>query len=249
MSECKKKELNLRDKAILHQQRRLKQAVQFTHKDSADLLPLDGLNRMGTAKSLQPHSIVQRRLLESNITRLHVDAKDMASRVCSPLAEQTERLNVKEDAACLNQWDSLKVSCTCYDREVKATINTGCKDSTISRGCLNTLGLKEFLEREDAAHGRSMHSLTTPAQVETLQLMLGKEKVECSALIVDDEKSELCLGLRTLLSLRVRKSTISLCIVPAPWPVCVCSSVSFYFVCLLFFMLSCFLLLFLYSFD
>lgn len=53
MSEAKKKgELALRDKAVLHQQRRLKQATQFSHKDSADLLPLDGLKRLGTSKDL-----------------------------------------------------------------------------------------------------------------------------------------------------------------------------------------------------
>lgn len=52
MSEGKKGELAIRDKAILHQQRRLKQATQFTHKDSADLLPLDGLKRLGTSKDL-----------------------------------------------------------------------------------------------------------------------------------------------------------------------------------------------------
>lgn len=52
MSEAKKGEIAIRDKAILHQQRRLKQATQFTHKDSADLLPLDGLKRLGTSKDL-----------------------------------------------------------------------------------------------------------------------------------------------------------------------------------------------------
>ncbi|KAM4523666.1 nuclear receptor-interacting protein 2 [Fundulus diaphanus] len=87
MSEAKKGELAIRDKAILHQQRRLKQATQFTHKDSADLLPLDGLKRLGTSKDLQPHSIVQRRLLEGNITRLRGEARDPASRVRSPLAD------------------------------------------------------------------------------------------------------------------------------------------------------------------
>ena len=52
MSESKKGELAIRDKALQHQQRRLKQATQFTHKDSADLLPLDGLKRLGTSKDL-----------------------------------------------------------------------------------------------------------------------------------------------------------------------------------------------------
>ncbi|KAJ8262015.1 hypothetical protein GJAV_G00161120 [Gymnothorax javanicus] len=90
MSGTKKSELELRDKAILHQQRRLKQATQFTHKDSADLLPLDGLKRLGTSKDLQPHSIVQRRLLEGNITRLRGETNDPAARVRSPLADSKE---------------------------------------------------------------------------------------------------------------------------------------------------------------
>lgn len=41
-----------RDRAPLSQQRRLKQAAQFLHKDSADLLPLDSLKRLGTSKDL-----------------------------------------------------------------------------------------------------------------------------------------------------------------------------------------------------
>lgn len=90
MSEAKKGELAIRDKAILHQQRRLKQATQFTHKDSADLLPLDGLKRLGTSKDLQPHSIVQRRLMEGNITRLRGEARDLSGRVRSPLADNKD---------------------------------------------------------------------------------------------------------------------------------------------------------------
>uniref|UniRef100_A0A8C9XST3 Nuclear receptor interacting protein 2 n=1 Tax=Sander lucioperca TaxID=283035 RepID=A0A8C9XST3_SANLU len=90
MSEAKKGELAIRDKAILHQQRRLKQATQFTHKDSADLLPLDGLKRLGTSKDLQPHSIVQRRLMEGNFTRLRGEAWDPNARVRSPLADMKD---------------------------------------------------------------------------------------------------------------------------------------------------------------
>lgn len=47
-----RKDQDLRGAAILHQQRRLKQATQFVHKDSADLLPLDQLRRLGTSKDL-----------------------------------------------------------------------------------------------------------------------------------------------------------------------------------------------------
>uniref|UniRef100_A0A9L0IU22 Nuclear receptor interacting protein 2 n=1 Tax=Equus asinus TaxID=9793 RepID=A0A9L0IU22_EQUAS len=60
----------LRDRAHLSQQRRLRQATQFLHKDSADLLPLDSLKRLGTSKDLQPHSVIQRRLVEGNQSRL-----------------------------------------------------------------------------------------------------------------------------------------------------------------------------------
>lgn len=45
-----RKEPELREAASLRQQRRMKQAVQFIHKDSADLLPLDGLRKLGSSK-------------------------------------------------------------------------------------------------------------------------------------------------------------------------------------------------------
>ncbi|KAF3816458.1 hypothetical protein GH733_014631 [Mirounga leonina] len=60
----------LGDRAPLSQQRRLRQATQFLHKDSADLLPLDSLKRLGTSKDLQPHSVIQRRLVEGNQSQL-----------------------------------------------------------------------------------------------------------------------------------------------------------------------------------
>ena len=44
------REAELRGRARLSQQRRLRQATQFLHKDSADLLPLDGLKKLGSSK-------------------------------------------------------------------------------------------------------------------------------------------------------------------------------------------------------
>ncbi|KAB1254201.1 Nuclear receptor-interacting protein 2 [Camelus dromedarius] len=58
------REAELRGRAQLSQQRWLRQATQFLHKDSADLLPLDSLKRLGTSKDWQPHSVIQRRLVE-----------------------------------------------------------------------------------------------------------------------------------------------------------------------------------------
>uniref|UniRef100_A0A8D2HGE9 Nuclear receptor interacting protein 2 n=1 Tax=Urocitellus parryii TaxID=9999 RepID=A0A8D2HGE9_UROPR len=78
----KGQEAELQDRAHLGQQRRLKQATQFLHKDSADLLPLDSLKRLGTSKDLQPHSVIQRRLMEGNQSRLQGESPLVQALVC-----------------------------------------------------------------------------------------------------------------------------------------------------------------------
>ncbi|KAG7324212.1 hypothetical protein KOW79_012228 [Hemibagrus wyckioides] len=252
MSESKKQEVELRDKAIMHQQRRLKQATQFTHKDSADLLPLDGLKRLGTSKDLQPHSVVQRRLLEGNISRLCGEARDTLSRVRSPLAESKEGAEAEErsestiddsteekespeeserslrseeedeedeqadrrDAvgkaghkeAGMDRGEegvgekertpflsALQVQCKCGDAEVKVSINTGCQLNHISSTCCRRLGLKISPKPV---------SESMPNAVTSVQILIGSERVQCTAQVIDDEASELCLGLQTLLELK-----------------------------------------------
>ncbi|CAN9508475.1 unnamed protein product [Ophioblennius macclurei] len=237
MSEAKKGDLAIRDKAILHQQRRLKQATQFSHKDSADLLPLDGLKRMGTSKDLQPHSIVQRRLLEGNITRLRGDARDPSARVRSPLAdtkdsggaaalaatdgeersestaddstEERESLEESERSLRSDEDDdsseaaaarrtttaddddadavltALLVQCKCCDADVTASINTGSQHNLISSSCCRRLGLA-----------------TRSNSATDVQLQLGRQTLRCSALVTEDEASELSLGLHTLCRLK-----------------------------------------------
>ncbi|XP_029902255.1 nuclear receptor-interacting protein 2 [Myripristis murdjan] len=238
MSEAKKGELAIRDKAILHQQRRLKQATQFTHKDSADLLPLDGLKRLGTSKDLQPHSIVQRRLLEGNITRLRGEARDPSARVRSPLAdnkdgaadaeeksestaddsteerespEESERslrsdeeddsseagarqiAEKSEGTGSLTPLTALLIQCKCCETEVKASINTGSQHNHISTSCCRRLGL---VPSQDSSPCGLTGSVTG------LQLQLGRQRVQCSAYVKEDEAFELCLGLQTLLELK-----------------------------------------------
>ncbi|XP_076015970.1 nuclear receptor-interacting protein 2 [Genypterus blacodes] len=232
MSEAKKGELAIRDKAILHQQRRLKQATQFTHKDSADLLPLDGLKRLGTSKDLQPHSIVQRRLLEGNITRLRGEAKDASGQIRSPLADSKdggggdaeersestaddsteERESLEESERSLRSDEeeddsseagarqtgtersvalmTLIVQCKCCENEVKAAINTGCQHNHISSSCCQRLGL---VAGQDSSPCGS---------VTELQLQLGRQTLQCSAYVTDDEAFDVCLGLQTLLELK-----------------------------------------------
>ncbi|XP_073336768.1 nuclear receptor-interacting protein 2 [Pagrus major] len=238
MSEAKKGELAIRDKAILHQQRRLKQATQFTHKDSADLLPLDGLKRLGTSKDLQPHSIVQRRLLEGNITRLRGEARDPTGRVRSPLAdtkdgaadaeersestaddstEERESLEESERSLRSDEEDdsseagarqtaektegtetstlltALVVQCKCCETEVKASIDTGSQHNHISTSCCQRLGL---VPSQDSSPCGGSSTVTG------LQLQLGRQTVQCSAYVKEDEAFELCLGLHTLLELK-----------------------------------------------
>ncbi|KAJ7424978.1 nuclear receptor-interacting protein 2 isoform X4 [Willisornis vidua] len=120
-------EMELRNKAILQQKRRLKQATQFVHKDSADLLPLDGLTRLGTSKDL---AVVN----ENAMVRL----EEMSAMDCGDL--------------------SLPIP------------------SVVGR-------------------------------VEEMELQFGQETVLCSALVVDDEMLEFCIGLQTLWSLKDTKKS------------------------------------------
>ncbi|EHB06955.1 Nuclear receptor-interacting protein 3 [Heterocephalus glaber] len=64
------KETDMREAASLLQQCRMKQAVQFIYKDSANLLPLDGLKKLGLSKDMQPHNILQRHLMKTNLSKL-----------------------------------------------------------------------------------------------------------------------------------------------------------------------------------
>uniref|UniRef100_A0A4W5LUP4 Nuclear receptor interacting protein 2 n=1 Tax=Hucho hucho TaxID=62062 RepID=A0A4W5LUP4_9TELE len=245
MSESKKGDLAIRDKAILGQQRRLKQATQFTHKDSADLLPLDGLKRLGTSKDLQPHSIVQRRLMAGNITQLRgearagrpsplVDSKEGGAGDAEEKSESTaddsteERDSPEESERSLEtrsdeEEDSseaggrtsstagndkteegrterpltaLLVQCKCCDTEVKASINTGSQHNRISSSCCRRLGLVPTQEDPPCDQTEVQGS------VRGLQLQLGRQSVQCSAHVTEDEVFELCLGLQTLQELK-----------------------------------------------
>ncbi|XP_051976243.1 nuclear receptor-interacting protein 2-like [Xyrauchen texanus] len=258
-----KKELEMRDKAIMHQQRRLKQATQFSHKDSADLLPLDGLKRMGTSKDLQPHNIVQRRLLEGNIPRLRGEARDALAHVRSPLADskeggepeersestvddsteerespeeseksfrsdededdedgdssdaggkteskqkggrdlmEVERKKGLKEGGKASTLSAIVVQCKCGESEVMLSINTGCQHNHISKTCCRRLGLKTI--EEDKSSGKLPVIDSTVKTVQSLHLQLGRERVQCTAQVVEDDTFEVCLGLQTLLEIK-----------------------------------------------
>uniref|UniRef100_A0A3Q3QER2 Aspartic peptidase DDI1-type domain-containing protein n=1 Tax=Monopterus albus TaxID=43700 RepID=A0A3Q3QER2_MONAL len=228
MSEAKKGELAIQDKAILHQQRRLKQATQFTHKDSADLLPLDGLKRLGTSKDLQPHSIVQRRLLEGNITRLRGEAWDPGNRARSPLAdtkdgptdeersESTANDSTEERESLEESERSLRSDEEDDSSEAGARQTTEKAEGTESSTLLTALVVQckcyETEVKVSINTGSQYNHISTSCcqrlspcgvsnTVTGLQLQLGKQAVRCSA-YVKDEVFELCLGLQTLLELK-----------------------------------------------
>ncbi|KAB1254202.1 Nuclear receptor-interacting protein 2 [Camelus dromedarius] len=177
------REAELRGRAQLSQQRWLRQATQFLHKDSADLLPLDSLKRLGTSKdwgpekvewlwplaqarsqalagSQQPHSVIQRRLVEG--TQSHAQGE-------SPLVQALIHGQEGRRRTSKTERPALLVNCKVWKRARSP--------------------------RWDLAPG-------PPAQVEQLELQLGQETVACSARVVDVESPELCLGLQTLLALK-----------------------------------------------
>ncbi|XP_032329045.1 nuclear receptor-interacting protein 2 [Camelus dromedarius] len=183
------REAELRGRAQLSQQRRLRQATQFLHKDSADLLPLDSLKRLGTSKDWQPHSVIQRRLVEG--TQSHAQGE-------SPLVQALIHGQEGRRRTSKTERPALLVNCKCQDQVLRVAVDTGTDYNQISAGCLSRLGLgKRALKAPggDLAPG-------PPAQVEQLELQLGQETVACSARVVDVESPELCLGLQTLLALK-----------------------------------------------
>ncbi|XP_068416793.1 nuclear receptor-interacting protein 2 isoform X2 [Eschrichtius robustus] len=171
-------------------QRQRRQATRFLHKDSADLLPLDGLKRLGTSKDWQqPHNVIQRRLVEGNPSRPLRERPLVQAAIHSQ--ESRRRTSKTERPALL-------VNCKCQDQVLQVAVDTGTHYNQISAGCLSRLGLgKRVLKAPagDLAPG-------PPAQVEPLELQLGQATVACSARVVDVESPELCLGLQTLLSLK-----------------------------------------------
>uniref|UniRef100_A0A8C5KVA0 Nuclear receptor interacting protein 3 n=1 Tax=Jaculus jaculus TaxID=51337 RepID=A0A8C5KVA0_JACJA len=109
LTEGGRKETELREAASLRQQRRMKQAVQFIHKDSADLLPLDGLKKLGSSKDTQPHNILQRRLMETNLSKLR------SSRV--PWASKTNKLNQTKSEGLKKPEDDDMIWVSCQLKE------------------------------------------------------------------------------------------------------------------------------------
>ncbi|XP_058511813.1 nuclear receptor-interacting protein 2 isoform X1 [Ochotona princeps] len=162
-----------RDRAPLSQQRRLKQAAQFLHKDSADLLPLDSLKRLGTSKDLQPHSVIQRRLVEGNQSWLQRK---------SPLAQAPIHGQESRGNTSGTLLPALLVSCKCQDQLLRVAVDTGAPHNQVSSACLSRLGLGRRVLK---GPGGDL-APEPPSQVEQLELQLGQETVACTAQVVGE---------------------------------------------------------------
>lgn len=198
LTEGGRKETDMREAASLRQQRRMKQAVQFIHKDSADLLPLDGLKKLGSSKDTQPHNILQRRLMETNLSKLRSSRVPWASKTNKFSQTKSEGLKKCDDD------DMILVSCQCAGRDVKALVDTGCQHNLISSACVDRLGLRDHVK----SHKHEGEKLSLPrhlkvvGQIEHLLITVGSLRLDCPAAVVDDNEKSLSLGLQTLRSLK-----------------------------------------------
>ncbi|XP_056373826.1 nuclear receptor-interacting protein 2 [Hyla sarda] len=202
-----KNEQDFRSSAILHQQRRLKQATQFVHKDSADLLPLDQLRRLGTSKDLQPYTVIQRRLLGGSPVKetggflqdpflcgqeapnMETRPPNLDSEETSPDQLPTKQPEEEEEEEEEEDWRGhvLLVPCKVSTWDVYAKLSTERRENHISKSCLKRLGLQVTNGSEEKI---------------AVEVKLGGATLTCKAAIVDDDAAEFCMGLETLIKLK-----------------------------------------------
>ncbi|NWR27797.1 NRIP3 protein, partial [Tachuris rubrigastra] len=201
LTEPSRKEVEIREAASLRQQRRMKQAVQFIHKDSADLLPLDGLKKLGTSKDTQPHNILQKRLMETNLSKLRSSWSPNGD-----IPSQTNKLNQTKlgSSGKMEDEELIVVSCQCAGQELKAVVDTGSQHNLMSSACLDRLGLKEHLKALPVEDETVLlpNKVKAIGHVECLTLTVGAVPVECTALVVEDNEKPFSFGLQTLKSLK-----------------------------------------------
>ncbi|XP_041052576.1 nuclear receptor-interacting protein 3-like [Carcharodon carcharias] len=206
LRENRRQQMDIKEAASLHQQRRMKQTVQFIHKDSADLLPLDGLKKLGTSKETQPHNILQRRLLETNLSKFQANNRGTwSSNNLFPIQNKNFHQTKQELHKITHEDDLIFVRCKCAGIEMKVRIDTGSRYNLISSACVDKLGLKELVKsgkHETEKTGMPFIS-KVKGQIENIGIAIGQLNIECSAAVVDDEDEKtLSLGLQTLRSLK-----------------------------------------------
>ncbi|XP_030056876.1 nuclear receptor-interacting protein 3 [Microcaecilia unicolor] len=195
LTDGSRKETEIREAAALRQQRRMKQAVQFNHKDSADLLPLDGLKKLGTSKDTQPHNILQRRLLETNLSKLR-SSRGTQSNKFNQLKTESSKRSEEEDLIFVN--------CQCAGRDMRIMIDTGSRHNLISSACVDRLGLKEHIKdtKNEDKNISLPANMKVIGQLEHLAIKIGSIRMDCSATVIEDNEKNLSLGIQTLRALK-----------------------------------------------
>uniref|UniRef100_A0A8C5QV58 Nuclear receptor interacting protein 3 n=1 Tax=Leptobrachium leishanense TaxID=445787 RepID=A0A8C5QV58_9ANUR len=184
LTEGSKKETDLREAASLRQQRRMKQSVQFIHKDSADLLPLDGLKRLGTSKDTQPHNILQRRLLETNLSKIRSNRPAWPPK--NEFPSPGNHLNHVKCERRGEDEDLIYVWCQCAGRGIKTLIDTSSQHNLISAALLDRLGLKDHFRscRKEDGNLSLLHSAKPIGRAERLSVTLGTVTLDCTAMVI-----------------------------------------------------------------
>ncbi|XP_074489849.1 nuclear receptor-interacting protein 3-like [Sebastes fasciatus] len=191
------------DAAALRQQRRLKQAIQFLHQDSADLLPLDGLKKLGTSKQGQPHHILQKRWLEAKVSRGRMNMCGVTPNNGGVLLRSTH-FNSHEDEEEGEEEDFIYVPCKCLGREVNVLIDTGCKLNLMSSLTVERSGLKDLVEENkmETDGFPFQRKLCIDGHIRELSLTIGQLRVMCSFAIIESNRPLMSLGNKTLKSLK-----------------------------------------------
>ncbi|XP_034161025.2 nuclear receptor-interacting protein 3 isoform X3 [Pangasianodon hypophthalmus] len=133
--------MDLSEATALRQQRSIKQTNRFLRKDSADLLPLDGLKKLGTSKEGQPHNILQRRLLEATLSRNRLNNRN----VKPSRSHMVQSHSVHSDTQA-DETDLIQVMCQCFGMDMMVTIDTGCTLNLISSVSVEKLGVLLILK-------------------------------------------------------------------------------------------------------
>ncbi|XP_022612073.1 nuclear receptor-interacting protein 3 isoform X2 [Seriola dumerili] len=189
------------DAAALRQQRRLKQAIQFLHKDSADLLPLDGLKKLGTSKQGQPHHILQKRLLEAKLSRGRMNMCGVTPNNGGVLL--SSHLNSHKDEE-EEEENFIYVPSKCLGQEVNVLIDTGCKLNLMSSLTVERLGLKGLVDdnKMETEGFPFQRKLCIDGHIRELSLTIGQLRIMCSFAVVESNRPLMSLGNKTLKSLR-----------------------------------------------
>ncbi|KAG9462421.1 hypothetical protein GDO78_014166, partial [Eleutherodactylus coqui] len=133
----------------------------------------------------QPHNILQRRLMESNLTKLRNSRPAWIPK--NEVSAQSNKLNYGkgESARKSDEDDAVFVWCQCAGKEMKVKIDTSCQHSIMSSACLDRLGLKEHFRwyKKEEEKISLPYNVKTIGQVEHLTVTLGSVSLDCSAAV------------------------------------------------------------------